>query len=103
MRGFLGASLAGTIDSGGVTLLPQGHVGVQHNFLNDMEAISSEFVSVPGTSYTTFGQQPGATGFVGGFALDVSMGWWTVGAHYDAIIGSGETVHSAGGNMYIRF
>ncbi len=103
LRGFLGASLAGTIDSGGVTLLPQGHVGVQHNFLNDAEAIILEFDSVPGTSYATFGQQPGATGFVGGIALDVSMGWWTVGAHYDAIVGSSETVHSAGGNMYIRF
>jgi outer membrane autotransporter protein len=102
-RGFLGTSLGGTIDSGGLVIAPQAHVGVHHNFLNDVEAIVSEFVSAPGTSYTTVGQVPGSTSFVGGIAVDVSMGYWTIGAHYDAIISSGETVHSAGGNLYIKF
>jgi len=103
LRGFFGASFGGEIDSGGISILPLAHFGAQHNFLNDMEAIIVQFTSVPGTSYTTFGQQPGTTAFVGGLALDVSMGWWSVGTYYDTTMASGEITHSAGGNMYIRF
>ena len=103
LRGYLGVSFGGVIDGGGITILPQAHGGVQHNFLNDNEGIVAEFVSVPGTSFTTFSPEPGATGFIGGVGVDVSMGWWTVGAYYDAIIRSDETVHSAHGNLYMRF
>jgi uncharacterized protein with beta-barrel porin domain len=103
LRGYLGASFGGVIDGGGVTILPQAHGGVQHDFLNDQEAIIAEFESVPGTSFTTIGPQASATGFIGGVGVDVSMGWWAVGAYYDAIIRADETVHSAHGNLYIRF
>lgn len=103
LRGYFGASFGGAIDGGGVTILPQAHGGVQHDFLNDEEAIVAGFESVPGTSFTTFGAQAGGTGFVGGVGVDVSMGWWAVGAYYDAIIRSNETVHSAHGNLYMRF
>ena len=103
LRGYIGASLGGVIDGGGVSILPQAYGGIQHDFLNDGEAIVAGFESVPGNSFTTFGPQAGTTGFVGGIGVDVSMGWWAVGAYYDAIIRSDETVHSAHGNLYIRF
>jgi uncharacterized protein with beta-barrel porin domain len=103
LRGFAGVSLGGEIESGVISLNPLAHFGVQHNFLNDADTTISQFISVPGTDYTTIGRQPGATAFVGGVSLDASLGWWSVGAYYNAIIGSGETTHTAGGNMYMRF
>ncbi len=103
LRGFAGLEFGGEVPTGGVTLLPQGHVGVQHNFIDDPEGVVSEFLSVPGSSFTTFGPGTDATAFVGGVGVDVSMGWWTAGVHYNTIIRSDTTTHTAGANVSARF